>query len=75
MIRCPIVLAPVPPIFLLSRAFRVTTLHDIFGVRGSQMMIFLSLILSVTHGRTKTFLLVGFNVVTGTGGLSIYTSF
>jgi hypothetical protein len=68
---CP----PVPPVFLLSVAFRVTILHDIFGVRGSPMMIFLSLLLSTAQGRIMTFLLVGSNVVTGTGGLSIFTSF
>lgn len=35
----------------------------------------LSLFLLVAHGRTKTFLLVGSNMVTRTGGLSIFTSF
>jgi hypothetical protein len=38
------------------------------------MMIFLSLSLSVAHGRTKTFLFVGTNVVIGTSGMSIFTS-
>ena len=33
---------------------------------GPPMMIFLPLSLSVAHGRTKSFLLVGTNVVTGT---------
>jgi hypothetical protein len=40
----------------------------------SPMMIFLSLLLSTAHGQTKTFLLVGSNVATWTGGLSIFTS-
>jgi hypothetical protein len=64
---CP----PTPPVFLLSGALRVTTLRDIFVVRGSPIMIFLSLPLSVAHGQTKTFLLVSTNVVKGTGDLSI----
>jgi hypothetical protein len=68
---CP----PVPPVFLLSGAFRVTILRDIFGVWGSPMTIFLSLLLSAAQGRIMTFLLVGSNMVTGTGGLSIFTSF
>jgi hypothetical protein len=38
-------------------------------------MIFLSLLLLVAHGQSKTFLLVVSNVVTGTSGLSIFTSF
>jgi hypothetical protein len=67
---CP----PVPPVFLLSGAFRVTILRDIFGVRGLPMTIFLSLLLSAAQGRIMAFLLVGSNVVTGTGGLSIFTS-
>jgi hypothetical protein len=62
-------------VFLLFGAFWVTTLRDIFGVYGSPMTIFLSLLLSVAHGRTMTFFLVGSNVVIGTGGLSIFTSF
>jgi hypothetical protein len=68
---CP----PVPSVFLLSEVFRVTILRDIFGVRGSPMMIFLSLLLSAAQGRTMTFLLVDSNVVAGAGGLSILTSF
>jgi hypothetical protein len=63
-----------PPVFLLSGAFRVTTLCDIFGVRGSPMIIFLPLPLSAAHGRTKIFLLVGSNVLTGTSGISIFIS-
>jgi hypothetical protein len=39
------------------------------------MMTFLSLLLSATQGRAMTFLFVGSNVVAGTGGLSILTSF
>jgi hypothetical protein len=39
------------------------------------IMIFLSLLLSVAHDRTMTFLLVGSNVVTRTAGMSIFTSF
>jgi hypothetical protein len=39
------------------------------------MTIFLSLLLSVAYGRMKTFLLIGSNVVIGTGDLSIFTSF
>jgi hypothetical protein len=73
---CPIVFAPrCPPVFLLSEVFRVTILRDIFGVRGSPMTIFLSFLLSAALGRTMTFLLVGSNVVAGTGVLSILTSF
>jgi hypothetical protein len=68
---CP----PAPPAFLLSGSFRVTTLRNIFGVRGSLMTTFLSLRLSTAQGRTMTFLLVGSNVVAGTGGLSILTYF
>jgi hypothetical protein len=68
-------MSPVHPVFLLSWSFRVTTLRDIFGVRGLPMMIFLSLLLSVVHDGTKDFLLVGSNVVTGIGDLSIFTSF
>jgi hypothetical protein len=64
-----------PPVFLLSGAFQVTTLRNIFGVRGSPMTTFLSLLLSAAQGRTMTFLLVGSNVVAGTGGPSILTSF
>jgi hypothetical protein len=68
---CP----PAPPVFLLSRAFRVTTLCDIFDVQGSPMTIFLSFLLSSAQGRTMNFLLIGSNVVAGTGGLSMLTSF
>jgi hypothetical protein len=68
---CP----PAPPVFLLFGVFRVTTLRDIFGVQGSPMTIFLSLLLSAIQGRTMNLLLVGSNVVAGIGGLSILTSF
>jgi hypothetical protein len=68
-------LPPSASCIFLSEAYQVTTLRDIFGVQGLPMMIFLYLLLSVTHGRTKTFLLVGSNVVIRTGGLSIFTSF
>jgi hypothetical protein len=34
------VLSPAPTAFLFFGAFRVTTLHDIFDVRVSPMMIF-----------------------------------
>jgi hypothetical protein len=50
-------------------------MRDIFGVRGSPMTIFLFLLLSAAQDRIMAFLLVGSNVVTGTDGLSIFTSF
>jgi hypothetical protein len=67
---CPLA----PPVFLLSGAIRVSTSCDIIDVQGSPMIIFLSLPLSAKHGRTKSFLLVCSNVLTGTGGLSIFTT-
>jgi hypothetical protein len=39
-----------PPVFLFSRPFRVTTLYDRFGVQGLPIVMFLSLLLSATHG-------------------------
>jgi hypothetical protein len=65
---------PAPSVFLLSGAFRVTTLCDIFGMRGLAMTIFLPLLLSAAHVQTKIVLLVGSNMATRTGGLSIFTS-
>jgi hypothetical protein len=55
-------------------AFRVTTLRDIFIVRGSSMIIIFPFPLSVGHGQTKTFMLVSSNVLTWTDGLSIFIS-
>jgi hypothetical protein len=46
----------------------------IWRVRITNNDIF-SLLLSVTHGRIETFLLVGSNVVAGTCGMLIFTSF
>jgi hypothetical protein len=69
-------LPPVPPNLLvfLSGAFQAISSCDIFDVRGSPMMMFLSLPLSTTLGRTKTFLLVGSIVLTGNGCVSAIIS-
>jgi hypothetical protein len=60
-------LPPVPPDLLvfLSGAFRAISSCDIFYVQRLPMIMFLSLPLSATSDRTKTFLLVGSIVLTG----------
>jgi hypothetical protein len=60
-------------VFLLSWAFRVTTLRVRLGVHGSPMA-FLPLPLLAAHGQTKTFLSAGSNVLTETCFLSIFIS-
>jgi hypothetical protein len=66
-------LPPAPSVFLLFEVFRVTTLCDIFGVRGWPMINFY-LCFYWAHMAEPKFFLVGSNVATKTCGLSIFTS-
>jgi hypothetical protein len=55
---------------ILSGAFQAIAPCDIFDVRGSSMMIFFPLPLSVTSGRTKTLLLANSIIWIGNGCVS-----
>jgi hypothetical protein len=72
LLGCLVELAPVPPDLLvfLSRAFRTIPSSDIFDMRRSPMMVFLSLSLSATSYQTKTFLHVVSIVLIGNGCVS-----